>query len=101
MILFFVRNDGTKVKIGQVKRIYFEPKGNGVLLLSKTARWGDPSGLSDEEASFIYSPFGQIGTIYGDISSIGVRNVFYDTNGHVMDIPIENGVMYIRGIHNH
>ena len=98
---FFVRNDGTKVKIGQVKRIYFEPKGNGVLLLSKTARWGDYSGLSKEEASFIYSPFGQIGTIYGDISSIGVRNVFYDTNGHVMDIPIENDVMYIRGIHNH
>lgn len=98
---FFVRNDGTKVKIGQVKRIYFEPKGNGVLLLSKTARWGDFSGLSYEEASFIYSPFGQIGTIYGDISSIGVRNVFYDTNGHVMDIPIENDVMYIRGIHNH
>ena len=98
---YVLRDDGSKVKIGHVDRIYFSPDGDGVVSIKKsgTDSWGPE--LSPNELPVVRSPFGQLATIYGDIKSIGVRNVFYDVNGNKINIPIFNDVMYIRGLHNH
>ena len=98
---YVLRDDGSKVKIGHVDRIYFSPDGDGVVSIKKSGTYSWGPELSPNELPVVRSPFGQLATIYGDIKSIGVRNVFYDVNGNKINIPIFNDVMYIRGLHNH